>query len=163
AYHKKTMHPFDAMFLGLSNRMLYLFNRLSLAEPVEHLLGPCLNPECEHIAVCLDHNRHLLDGHRIHAAFASPSECELAFNNTGTYIIYAPAVHKKVVIGKIKRAIAGIIQLLHLSKNMLCGTVAPSALRNVGDIAVYALVGTAPGRLYGAEFIEREYRRNVQR
>src|SRR5208337_5002705 len=109
--------------------------------------------ECEHIAVCLAHNRHLLDGHRIHAALASPSEPELAFNNTGTYCIYAPAVHEKVVIGEIKRAIAGIMQFLHFSENMFCGTIAPSALRDVRDIAVYALVWTAPRCLYGTEFV----------
>ena len=68
-----------------------------------------------------------------------------------------------MVIGEVDRAVAHVVELLHLSQNVLGGPKAPFAVGQGGDVAIDARVGAAARGLHRAEFLQRQYRRNIQR
>ena len=68
-----------------------------------------------------------------------------------------------MIVGQVEGAIALVVELLQLAQDMLRRTAPPAALAQRRDIAVNTGVGAAPGRLHGAELVQRKHRGHIQR
>ena len=153
----------DAVALGLSNRMFDLVEALPLLEPVQYLLAARFHAEGQHGAVGLAHDRELVDCYRVDAAFAAPAELEPTINHALADRFDTLALKQEVVIGEIDRPVAIIIELLHLGQNVLRRATTPLTIGKRRNVAVDARIGATARGLHGAEAIERQHRRHVER
>ncbi len=96
----------------------------------------------------------LVDGNRIDPTLAAPAELQLAVDDPLADLADALALQQKVVVREVDRAVALVVQLLHLAQHVLRRAATPFAIGQSGDVAVDTPIGTAARGLHGAEPVQ---------
>src|SRR5207247_10964785 len=72
ADYKQPVHDLNAGLFGIAHRLLDLFQRLLLSQPIEHLLAATLDAEHERATVRFGHRGKQMLGDGVHPAFTAP-------------------------------------------------------------------------------------------
>ena len=123
------MDDFDAGLLGVGHRGLNLGERLLFIDPVENLLAAALDAEHERAAVRLGHRRKQVLRDGVNPAFTAPLNRDVIVVDAFADGLDPFGLQQKMVIHKIDRAVAQLLEVLELIHDMLRSSGSAISLR----------------------------------